>query len=1686
MRKFSIFVALMLLGIVGMQAAPVDAAKARKVADRYVRISGLYDKTQKVNRVTDITSQTTFTGFYVFRIEGTPSGRGFVLVSADDCARPILGYSAENDFAVEGMPAHVESWLREYEQQIGRGREAGLGTNPQWQRLLDGDREMATHPVVGALVATRWNQSPRYNNLCPYDSTANERSVTGCVATAMAQLMKYWNRPVQGTGSHSYTHNDYGTQSANFGATTYDWTHMPVQLTSSSTATEINAVATLMYHCGVAVEMDYSPSGSGATTIGRVASWYTAECALFNYFGFNNSLQGDYMSSYSDLQWKQMLMNDLNAGRPIIYRGSSDGGGHCFICDGYDSDTNFHFNLGWGGSSDGFYSLSAVDPNALGYNISQGAIMGIYPNNMPLMMPAGVQVTGVNTTTATVSWVNPNNAGTTQVQVAYGPTSSFNINNSSTYTVATAASGNSKALSGLSPYTQYSVAVRTVAGSNYSTWTEVASFTTLANPQPAPALIDCENGVPTYWTQEQVNGSVLWTQASGGYNNNHPSGALSGSYNLRLQANGYGAVTRLISPMMLLGQGQNSNSEYSANVTHKMAFGHAQANWSSDVDYLYVYYRTSPTADWNLLTSYTEEIANWQRDTVTLPNTTNTYQVAFEGHLNYGYGVVLDDISFFSETESTDSVVVYDDTIVCDSYTITDNNGTRTITTTGTYRLVYTALSGIDSIIMRTVMIRHATHNSSTVTETGRYIWHDSIYTVSGTHVYNYTNAYGCASADTLHLTILPCTTEYRNQYVEACDEYTWSNGVTYYENTNDAYDTLTVDGGCPLIMTLNLTIYHSTHNNYSVTAVNTYTWHDSLYFETGAFPYHYLDLHGCASADTLHLTITPAPAVTVDSLHPYFETFEDDFTWYLENGECPNRWAYGTATSNGGTHALYISTDRGQTYSYDITQRSVVYASKLFAMSPGMYYVGYDWRAYGENNYDYLRVFLAPANATFTPNLLPNGSNGNTNSYTTAVPNGWIALDGASKKNLVTTWQAYTAEANITVAGNYKLVFVWIDDNSVGTMPPAGIDNVSIQRTYCGRPTDVMASNIHPTSATITWRSSNSQYTVAYGTGDNPDLMDTLTATDTTVTLTGLTGNTDYHVYVRSVCGGDVYSAWSGMATFTTPCLPVVVDETHPFNEDFEGARAWAMVNGDRTNKWYWGTAVVDGGSRAIYISNDGGVSNTYNNNASGVTYATKLFALKGGTYHVAYDWRAYGERANNGTNYDYMRVFFAPGSTNVVAGTTLPNGGTSTSAFANATPAGWISADSSQCKNMVNSWQHFEADVAFPDSGDYVMLFLWVTDANTGTNPPAAVDNVSITRPSCAEPNNLHLAEIHATSATLAWAGNGDNFQVAYGTGTDVSTMALVSATGTSHTLTGLSPNTVYQAYVRAVCANNASTAWIGPVEIATPCTPYTITTTNPFTENFENDLGCWRTIYPCENNAIIITTSVSTTTSYNNSHSLRFSSYYRCNDGYYQYAVSRELSCAAPMQMSFHYSNYNQNNNLWVGYSTTGNNPENFTTWMEVPNNSGTWSTYSCEVPLGTKYVAFRYYGNNSYYSYVDDIELRWARYHITALTSDSTQGTVSGSSTRNYNATATLRAFPTACYQFSHWNDGNTANPRPVTVTRDSTFTAYFTPVTITGSEDVTACDQYVWGGTTYAPIAATSPPPQAATAWPPCT
>ena len=325
--------------------------------------------------------------YYVFNINST---QGFVIVSGDDAVAPILGYSNQASFDADHIPPHVAAWLKGYEDQIEYAVSQKMTATPkimsEWElyKTTTNPKPLYKAPQgVAPLVQTTWNQSPYYNDLCPYDNQAGDRAVTGCVATAMAQVLKFWNSPATGAGFHSYNDPKYGTQSADFGSTTYDWNGMPMVLNGPNTA-----IATLMYHCGVSVDMTYGVGATGGSAAYVISSQSPvtncAEYALKTYFGYPSTLHGEARATYSDATWTSMLKTDLDASRPLIYAGFGSGGGHCFVCDGYDDNGMFHFNWGWQGQFDGYFQIDALNPEGVGtgggtggFNSGQQAIFGV-------------------------------------------------------------------------------------------------------------------------------------------------------------------------------------------------------------------------------------------------------------------------------------------------------------------------------------------------------------------------------------------------------------------------------------------------------------------------------------------------------------------------------------------------------------------------------------------------------------------------------------------------------------------------------------------------------------------------------------------------------------------------------------------------------------------------------------------------------------------------------------------------------------------------------------------------------------------------------------------------------------------------------------------------------------------------------------------------------------------------------------------------------------------------------------------------------------------------------------------------------------------------------------------------------------------------------------------------------------
>ena len=302
------------------------------------------------------------------------------------------------------VPPAMIWWLSEYDRELEYAKQ----TAASGQRTTTNDQQSAAGRIkaagdsVAPLITSRWRQYNGYNRNCPVDTTLADlggHPTTGCVATAMAQIMRYWQFPQHGMGSKSYSHDyecwRYGTVSADFANTQYDWQYMPEALTDSSSEREIDAVATLCYQCGVSVNMMYNNDCAGSS--GAYCAY--AATAFTNTFHYKSNYCLN-RNSYTASQWEAILKNELNNGRPILYGGQSiedtargiGGGGHAFIADGYDTNGYFHINWGWGGWYDGYFAISMLNPaERYEFNYGQQAVVGVEPEYNALAMPMLVQ-----------------------------------------------------------------------------------------------------------------------------------------------------------------------------------------------------------------------------------------------------------------------------------------------------------------------------------------------------------------------------------------------------------------------------------------------------------------------------------------------------------------------------------------------------------------------------------------------------------------------------------------------------------------------------------------------------------------------------------------------------------------------------------------------------------------------------------------------------------------------------------------------------------------------------------------------------------------------------------------------------------------------------------------------------------------------------------------------------------------------------------------------------------------------------------------------------------------------------------------------------------------------------------------------------------------------------------------------
>lgn len=349
--------ALLLLPLI-CHADPITALEARKTAESFFHTSITDNGTKHAPAVITLTSatadETDTLPFYAFN-RGSDSG--FILVAGDDQMPSVIGYADNGHFSYETMPENMKAYLNAYSEYIDAIQSGAV--------MHKSPEQYTPETPVAPLMSVTWGQDAPYNRLCPTSSYGGNMP-TGCVATAMAQVMKYYRYPETGTGFHSYWRYD-GNITVDFSQSHYDWDNMPDSyLGEEYTESQADAVALLMRDLGVAVEMQYTPAASGA---------YSADIApaMIEYFGYSSKATEIFRSNTSTTEWMELIYNQLQTGHPIIYGASTlQGEGHQFVCDGIDANGLLHINWGWDGMSNGYFDINYMQPAVQGTGSGTG------------------------------------------------------------------------------------------------------------------------------------------------------------------------------------------------------------------------------------------------------------------------------------------------------------------------------------------------------------------------------------------------------------------------------------------------------------------------------------------------------------------------------------------------------------------------------------------------------------------------------------------------------------------------------------------------------------------------------------------------------------------------------------------------------------------------------------------------------------------------------------------------------------------------------------------------------------------------------------------------------------------------------------------------------------------------------------------------------------------------------------------------------------------------------------------------------------------------------------------------------------------------------------------------------------------------------------------------------------------
>lgn len=379
MRTPIVYICLLLTFCLPLFAEHVNTEKAKQVASSFLSgkslntkgVSPLLQLSHTAYLEDNLRSENSSVGYYAFSVG---NNEGFVIIAGNDLAYPVLGYSDQGNFDESELPPNARYWLEGYCQEIKDAirKEYTPTTEIQyrWAELLSGKTSPSSSE--GKLLKTAlWGQDGAFNAQCP--KKEGELCLAGCTATALGIIMEYYQWPKKGRGTHTYYSKSLKEAvTADFNVE-YNWKNMLADYRDGFTDAQQKAVSTLLYHIGVAIEMNYGTDASSA--------FFMTE-NIKKYFDYHKAGRWLQKECYADNEWTTMLKEEINKDRPVYYSGSSFRVGHSFVCDGYDNTNLFHFNWGWHGKSNGYFSLTSLDPKKEydGYRIGQGMALNFVPS----------------------------------------------------------------------------------------------------------------------------------------------------------------------------------------------------------------------------------------------------------------------------------------------------------------------------------------------------------------------------------------------------------------------------------------------------------------------------------------------------------------------------------------------------------------------------------------------------------------------------------------------------------------------------------------------------------------------------------------------------------------------------------------------------------------------------------------------------------------------------------------------------------------------------------------------------------------------------------------------------------------------------------------------------------------------------------------------------------------------------------------------------------------------------------------------------------------------------------------------------------------------------------------------------------------------------------------------------------